>query len=253
MRYWIIAIVTMIWAPAWSLETDYYPARFDEGNLHYKNAAYDTASTIYLEIANAGYASPDLYYNLGNSLYKTGQFAEAILYYERANRLDPGNPDIGFNLEMANKQIVDEIEPIPTLFFAQWWKQFYLSFSMNNWTWTTIILAILIALSLFVFRTSQSSQTKRMYFLGGIFSTVLFVLVFLAARSHHRFVNNDREAIIFESSITLKSEPAINSADLFVLHEGTKVEIKRIENEWIYISIPDGNEGWLPKSSIVVI
>ena len=45
--------------------------------------------------------SADIYYNLGNSYYKIGDIAKAILNYERALILKPANKDIRSNLEIA--------------------------------------------------------------------------------------------------------------------------------------------------------
>ncbi|MFQ3579259.1 MAG: tetratricopeptide repeat protein, partial [Bacteroidales bacterium] len=68
---------------------------------YYASGDYSKALSYYLSVSNAGYESASLYYNIGNSYYKTGNFVKAILWYERALLLEPGNKDVLFNLEIA--------------------------------------------------------------------------------------------------------------------------------------------------------
>ena len=58
-------------------------------------------------------------------------------------------------------------------------------------------------------------------------------------------------AIIMESAVTVKSTPAQNGTDLFILHEGTKVTIiDDTMDGWREVRVPDGKQGWLETSQI---
>lgn len=50
-----------------------------------------------------------------------------------------------------------------------------------------------------------------------------------------------------------KSSPNQNSTDLFILHEGTKVEISDRLNGWCEITIADGKKGWMECSTFETI
>ena len=50
--------------------------------------------------------------------------------------------------------------------------------------------------------------------------------------------------------ITAKSAPDEGSTVLFSLHEGTMVEIKKMQAKWAKINLPDGIEGWITSSAI---
>lgn len=76
---------------------------------------YTAAIQIYEALLKNGEAA-EVYYNLGNSYYKIGEIAKAVLNYERALLLQPGNSDIRANLEVARAKTIDKVEAIPEIF-----------------------------------------------------------------------------------------------------------------------------------------
>ena len=63
----------------------------------------------------------------------------------------------------------------------------------------------------------------------------------------------DQPAIVFTSEVRIKSEPNKGSQPIFVLHEGTKVNVLDGLNEWKKIRIADGKTGWIPSESIKLL
>ena len=92
-----------------------------EADSAYINNDYVKAIEIYEALLQEGEAA-ELYYNLGNSYYKQGDIAKAILNYERAALLNPNNSDIQANLEIARAKTIDKVVPIPEIFFVAWTK-----------------------------------------------------------------------------------------------------------------------------------
>lgn len=90
-----------------------------EGDSAYIKEDYAAAIQIYEALLKNGEAA-DVYYNLGNSYYKIGEIAKAVLNYERALLLQPGNGDIRANLEVARAKTIDKVEPVPEVFFVSW-------------------------------------------------------------------------------------------------------------------------------------
>ncbi|WP_449437698.1 tetratricopeptide repeat protein [Pedobacter steynii] len=91
-------------------------ALFAKGNGQYAKAQYKEAAQSYEEVLKDGYKSADVYFNLGNAYYKMGEMAPAILYYEKAYKLTPGDQEISLNLQLANLKIADKIDPVPEFF-----------------------------------------------------------------------------------------------------------------------------------------
>ena len=55
------------------------------------------------------------------------------------------------------------------------------------------------------------------------------------------------------SSVSVTSSPDRAATDLFVLHEGTAVEITDRLDDWCEIAIADGKRGWIEESKIETI
>ena len=57
-----------------------------------------------------------------------------------------------------------------------------------------------------------------------------------------------------QSAVSVKSAPANSGTDLFILHEGTRVEIVDSQmKDWKQVKVADGKQGWVPARSITVI
>ena len=194
-----------------------------QANEAYAQEDYIKAIELYEQTLKEQGVSSDLYYNLGNAYYKHNEFAKAILNYERALLLNPGNEDARFNLDMANTHIVDKIDPVGRFFLSVWIDSLRSFLSSNAWAVIGIVSFLLFLLGCYLYLFSKSVRAKKMGFFGGI---ILF-LVSIAANSFAWNLNekmeNRNEAIVFAPTVPVKSSPAESGTDLFVLHEGTKV------------------------------
>lgn len=91
-----------------------------EADSAYINNDFTNAAELYESILKNKGESADIYYNLGNSYYKMNNIAKAVLNYERALLLNPGNNDIRFNLELARSKTVDKVTLPSEMFFITW-------------------------------------------------------------------------------------------------------------------------------------
>ena len=117
-----------------------------QANEAYRNGDYARAVELYEQSGEQDGTSAAYFYNLGNAYYKSGLYPRAILNYERALLLDPGNDDVRFNLEMAQARIADKIEPLGTFFLDQWFTTLRNLFSSNVWA-VIAVVAFLIFLA----------------------------------------------------------------------------------------------------------
>ena len=99
----------------------------------YVNNDFAGAVEMYEAILATEGESADIYYNLGNSYYKMDNIAKAILNYERALVLNPGDGDIRFNLELAQSKTVDKVTPVSEMFFVTWIKFLTNLMSEKGW------------------------------------------------------------------------------------------------------------------------
>ncbi|HJD94343.1 MAG TPA: tetratricopeptide repeat protein [Bacteroides togonis] len=240
-------------ASAFSAAKQIVNATKAEGDSAYIKNDFASAIQIYESLLQQGEA-PEIYYNLGNCYYKTDDIARAILNYERALLLSPGNADIRANLEIARSKAIDKVTPVPEIFFITWIKSLVNSQSSDAWARTGIVSFLLLLVSLAIFFFTQHIKWKKIGFSAAILFLIVTVLSNLFASQQKSYLTNRNDAIILSPSVTVRSTPSESGTSLFVLHEGRKVEIKdNSMREWKEIRLEDGKVGWVPSSSIEVI
>ena len=227
--------------------------KFADGNKEYRFGNYDKAITIYEELVKQGYRSAALYYNLGNSFYKSGNYAKAIVNFERALILKPQDDDIRFNLRLASLNTVDKIEPIPKLFYEQWWDRFISSFSSDTWSKIGIAACWLTLLFAGIYIFSNSVFFKKTGFFISLFFGISAAFILFTGQVQHARIYDHKTAVIIETSAYIKSSPEEKSTNLFMLHAGTKIEIVDELQGWKKIKIANGNIGWISNNDVEVI
>lgn len=226
---------------------------FNRANKLYMDQSYEQAASEYEKLVAMKKVAPEIYFNLGNAYYKTGNLAGAILNYERAKRLRPADPDIAYNLRMANLNTIDKIEPVPLLFYEKWWNDFVNNGSVSNRAMWAVILfwcALLIA-AIYLF--SNAVIIRKISFFLTLMLLISASFTLYLTIQQHRHLTDNRAAIIFEDSAYAKSSPDEKSANLFLLHAGTRIEVLDELHGWRKIRIANGNEGWISASSIEII
>ena len=224
-----------------------------EGDSAYIKEDYAAAIQIYEALLKNGEAA-DVYYNLGNSYYKIGEIAKAVLNYERALLLQPGNGDIRANLEVARAKTIDKVEPVPEVFFVSWIKSLTNSMSVDAWATWGIVSFILLIIAFYFFIFSKQIMLKKIGFISGIILLIVTVCSNLFASQQKEHLVNRSEAIVMNPSVTVRSTPSESGTSLFILHEGRKVSVKdNSMKEWKEIRLEDGKVGWVPASAIEVI
>lgn len=224
-----------------------------EADKLYTQENYAEAAEAYQAVLQSGVAA-EVYYNLGNCYYKLDKIPMAILNYERALLLAPADADIRANLALARGKTVDKVVPPSEMFFVTWWRN--LTNSMSIDAWSTLGLAafvvILLGLLAYMFATPLWARKLGVY---GAMALFLFMLVAnLAALSQYAGLKHHDTAIVLSPAVSVKSSPSERSTDLFLIHEGSKVEI--LDNsmkDWIEVKFEEGKQGWIPTNTAEVI
>lgn len=226
---------------------------FIKANDLYKNGRYDTAIILYNDILKSGVESSELYFNIGNAYFKKKDISNAILNYERAHKLAPGDDDINFNLQLAQTMIVDKINILPEFFLLSWLRNFRELFSTDAWAKISITLFIFVLIITGIYLYTNRLWLKKISFWLGIVFIVFSIMALYNSYSTKKAIESQSWAIVMTPSVTIKSSPDEDGTDLFVIHEGTKVWINDKVENWLKIRIADGNNGWIKKTDIEAI
>ncbi|MBR1933787.1 MAG: BatD family protein [Prevotella sp.] len=219
----------------------------------YVQGNYQKAIALYDSLLQQG-VSTELYYNLGNAYYRMDDITHAVLNYERALRLSPGDADVRFNLQMARSKTIDKIVPESEVFFVTWYRSLVNMASVDGWGYMALVsLALAVVLAL-IYLFSSPVWLRKVGFFGAFTLLVLFLLGNLFAYQQKNDQDHHKGAIVMGSAVNVKSTPAQNGTDLFILHEGTKVNIvDDTMREWKEVRVADGKQGWLPAKDIELI
>ena len=219
----------------------------------YADQNYQEAIRGYEQLLKGG-VSPNIYYNLGNAYFRTDNLPRAILNYERALLLSPGDRDIRINLQMAREKTIDKITPESEMFFITWYRSLVNLASVDGWATTAQLLLTLVILLSLLYLFANPIWLRKTGFFGALLLFVAFGLCNLFAAQQKDALINRTGALIISPAATIKSTPAQNGTDLYILHEGTKVEI--VDNsmrDWKEVRVADGKMGWIEARQLEVI
>ena len=223
---------------------------FEQANKLYQQEKYEQAITTYLEIITNGYESWQIYYNLGNAYYRTGQFGKAILNYERAYKLNPKNEDVGFNLSLANTKVVDNIKtpPLTEIFYNV---KHFLSMSALIWLTISFYLGLIAIITVkILLRRDRVQQLLKIVVIPVVVVLLIVASIFIMRVNENTTV---KYAILMTDKVDVLGEPSVNGTELFSLHEGAKFKIEESSGGWAKIRLADGNVGWLKKDVFEII
>ncbi len=226
---------------------------FKKANEQYQKQDYENAIKTYESLVKDGSISSEVYYNLGNTYYKTGNVSRTLLNYERAHKLSPDDEDINFNLKIASLKVVDKMDAVPEIFYKRWIKAAALDFTTETWTKSFLACVWLLFIFLAMYVVAASASLKKSGFVFAIIFLVLTMSMFALAQKSYSMMYVDQQAIIMSSSVYVKSSPDEKGSDQFILHEGTKVDVLDEFADWKKIRIANGSIGWLKQGTIEII
>ena len=252
----LLAVILMLGLPAAvdAQQADYVDSLWNSANLAYTEGRWADAAADYTMISQAGMESAPLYCNTGNAYFKDGNIPMAILYYERALKLDPSYDDARFNLELLNNMIHDRIDPVPELILKTWAKKLCYIADSDSWAVLFIVFLGLTLLLALVFIRGREIGWRRTGFFGGIAMLLVAVMCLSFSLWQKSDYMKADEAIVMRPVTSVKSSPSSEaSTDLFVLHEGTKVRLIDQVGTWSNIELSDGRQGWMLTGDFEII
>lgn len=243
-------LLFLLLLPVFAMGSNGTDTLFSKGNQQYAKGQYQDAIKSYQQILTDGYQSATVYFNLGNAYYKLDDIPSALLYFGKAHKLNPGDEDINANIRLARTKTTDKLDQVPEFFVTAWWHSFILSLSANTLGVLSVILFLAAFGVLILYIFTNSTGVKRASFFSGIILIGLGSIAIFTANRQVNYFNGHHEAIIFSSSVTAKSSPDANAKPLFVVHEGTQVNIMQTQDTWIEVELPNGNAGWIAASDV---
>ena len=218
--------------------------KFEKANKFVTEKKYTDAIYEYQEILKSGVESAELHYNLGFSYFKINKLGKAILHFEKAKKINPSDEDLIFNLKYAELRKIDKIDEIPEFFLKLWLSKIY-NFINSNYVLILIYLFLVIGISIILIMFFNQEIFRRSIFLIGVVFVISSIFLILIYETQRNDSEKNKIGIITTSTAMIKLTPTIDSEDAFILHEGTKISLIEVINNWSKIKIGDGKIGWI--------
>lgn len=228
---------------------------FQQANNFYQKGDYRNAAALYQQLADQGYISGNLYYNLGNAYFKMRQKGLAVLYYQKAKRLIPGDADLKANLSYVQDKIgqsgrgtwdyelnhflsylatIDQLTVISSILFF-------------------ILCGIIIFVVLFPQKIRNSDDRWHPIWLYGLLSISILFLISLSITVDTAHELSKIQAVTITQKAEVRFEPNSTATLYYELKEGALVNILEEKAGWALIKRPDGKRGWVEQTNLTRI
>lgn len=211
----------------------------------YANGEYENALVNYQGVEQSVISS-ELFYNLGNCYYQLDSVASAILYFEKAIKLNPRDRKARENLALAVERMEDPIPSIDAFFLTRWVSG--VSEFLPSIAWGLISLVFLWT-ALFMVASAVKRNTLRANQIRYILPAGAFVFTLMLGYVALQNQTNSDYAIVMKS-IDVRVAPDALSAITKSVREGEKVMILDNLDAFYKVRFVNYEHGWIPKSVV---
>lgn len=222
---------------------------FEQGNAAYNGGNYALAVEKYESILAQNQHSAELYFNLGNTHYRLGNVAESVYYFEQAKRLQPADKTLQNNAAFAQNMTLDAIEELPKTQLESLQEKILMRYALHQWAKICLVLAWISLLCFIIYRFQRKVNIKRLFFVLGCL-TLLLTMASMSLTQLKYQENQQQKAIVFTAEIEIWAEPNKRADVLFLLHEGTQLDVLSQLEGWSKIKLANGSEGWIENDAI---
>jgi tetratricopeptide (TPR) repeat protein len=231
-------------------------------------ALYRRALDRFITVAEEGRArNAGLYYNIANTYYRLGSLGEAILYYRRAELLNPADRNLRHNLAFARSQRADRLPPdqLSRLARVLFFWHYLLSPSARMYLFVAAFCVACAAAALAVIQGARSVSAgtvgarptvlripaPRHPALPALIAGAVALLLLGSLIAGEANQARSRAGVIVAEEVVVRKGDGTAYQPSFVdpLHQGTEFVLLENRSGWYHVRFTDGRSGWLPASA----
>ena len=210
---------------------------FTKANQEYAEGHFKEAIDRYEALVRSGQWSANLFYDLGNAYFRTGDFGRAILNYERALTLERHHPEAAANLQIVRDE-ARALEMQPS------WSERYLQLaSINQYS-----IAAAAAFWVAIFCIASLVFARRRSAAAIAFSTFSLLMAALSILAIYQLDTGSKGralAIVTGKEVQARLATADTANSVLALPPGSEIKILSIRGDWIYAALPNNLRGWI--------
>jgi tetratricopeptide (TPR) repeat protein len=212
-------------------------AEFAKATQEYAQGHFKEAVAGYETLVSAHQWNANLFYDLGNAYFRTGDFGRAILNYERALALDRQHPEATANLQIARDESrALELQPTRLERYFQFASinQYNIAAAVAFWLGIFGILAL-------VFARRRSAALISL-------SILCLLICAVAVWAIHTLDNGSKGralAIVTGNDVQARLATADTANSILALPPGSEIKILSTRGDWMYAALPNNLRGWI--------
>jgi len=214
--------------------------RFYRANGAYAEGDYDRALELYEALVEEGVDSGALYYNIGNCFYKMKDPARAILFYQRARRLIPSDPDLQANYAVALAATAVVAAPGGGNWIERTLARPFSSMTLDG----IAIMILLVNAGIFGMLITGMIRPATLGWSRGLAAIFLIAGVWAGIEGLRRLSLYPLEAVVLKET-QARFEPQDDSTAYFHLTAGEPVQAVKESRGWTKVRRSDGKTGWI--------
>ena len=222
--------------------------RFVGANRAYEEGDYERAIELYQGLLREGYDSGVLHYDLGNAYLRNGELGRAIASYRRAEARTPRDRDLLANLAFARQSNKDAIAPPAPSALASTLLFWHYRLGRGELARVTLVLNALFW-ALLLLRVARPATQGVV----GAAVVVGFLLLATGGSLVWRWLAPELVGVVVPQEVGARTAPDAESVVRFNLHAGAEVAVEAEEGDWIRITLPDGQRGWIESRWLEVV
>jgi len=215
--------------------------QFALGNEAYAEGKYDEALSYYKGVMEQEGYSASLLYNMANAYYQKRDVGQAILHYERALYLDPGNPDIQANLDLARKDFGLISTPAPD------WQRLFDLLNLNWWAMLASGAFGVFSLT-YLLRGIRPGVLKRAPF--KVLTTVCLLCFMAGGAGVAIQYKNMSRGVVTKNNASLLVSPFDSASSSASIKDGKIVRIAKTYRGYLLVEGVNGKSGWIKRNAV---
>lgn len=242
-----------------------------EADSLYDKGEYSKAADAYLKVAKKDGTSPALLFNMGNAYAQSGDFGRAMLYFARAQRLDPANKEINNNLNYLSSKVEDSnraelrgkkisVGPDPETFFDSAYRILAKEISSNTWAFWSVATFLLFLGGVALYLFCSNVMIRKTGFFGGICLFLISIFCIVCSFMGASASDTHDEAILLAYKTSLLTEPSSDAKPSSQqICQGSRLLIMAEEDDsdgnpiWYKVRLNSSIDGWIHASDVEII
>jgi hypothetical protein len=247
----LVAFAVLAAAPR-SARADSADALARQAAAAYAAQKYPDAVAAYEQAVAAGLHDASIYYDLGNAYFRAGQLGRAILWYERALRIEPGFEDARYNLDVAREAVAARFgkDQVKGATAQPFWV------TAVHWLPLPLLVVLVLALDLVFFglliarRFIPDGFLRTGLGVGGVFAFIAGAAVGVLLFGRVWYLGHVKASVVIPDEVVMRELPDAASRELPKLHAGHRVVLLRESQGWRRIRLANRVEGWVPRDAV---